>query len=130
MLTKKIPGRGYNLVIHSVAYVNCTFVSGSKVEHYKGETGMGLGIDLQWDDESAITFTVITAMTDADIGTHPLAGKFIGAKASAAVYSGSGLQVLIGGGEKNITLNPIALEGSRGFGAKAGIGYLYLEPAN
>ena len=37
-------------------------------------------------------------------------------------------QVLVGGGKKNITLQPIALEGGSGLGAAAGAGYLFLEP--
>jgi len=59
---------------------------------------------------------------------HFLTGKYVGVKASAALYSGSGVQVLVGGGANNITLQPIAFEGSRGVGATAGLSYLSISP--
>ena len=120
---------GVNLLIHSVQNVECVFTSPAGSERYRGETGIGLGIDLQWDKTKRIAYTVFSATKDIGIGNHPLAGKYTGAKASVAVGASVGAQVLVGVGNKHISLQPLALEAGTGLGAAAGIGYLYLEPA-
>jgi hypothetical protein len=46
----------------------------------------------------------------------------------SSVGVGAGAAVLVGGGFKDFSLQPVALEGNIGLGAAAGLGYLYLEP--
>ena len=41
-----------------------------------------------------------------------------------------GAAALIGGGEKGINLQPLALEGSTGLGLSGGAAYLFLAPPN
>jgi hypothetical protein len=125
---KTVPGSGVNLLIHSTRNVTCEFKSsaGGGAEYYKGETGIGLGIDLNIKQDETIGFAVLSA--DFKAGTYQLAGKYAGAKASATVGLGAGAAVLVGGSDDSIVLQPIALSGSTGLGAAAGIGYLYLEP--
>jgi hypothetical protein len=55
-----------------------------------------------------------------------LVGTYTGGTASAAFGLGVGAKVLVGGGNSNIALSPLALETSKGLGASAGIGYLTL----
>jgi len=43
---------------------------------------------------------------------------------------GVGAAVLVGGGDKSFSLQPLALEGSTGLGLSGGVGYLYIEPAS
>jgi hypothetical protein len=40
-----------------------------------------------------------------------------------------GVAVLVGGDQNNFSLQPLAVEGNRGFGAAAGLGFLYIEKA-
>lgn len=125
---KTVPGSGTNLLIHSTTDVTCEFKStaGGSVEYYKGETGVGLGIDVDIKREETIGYTVFSA--DFKEGTYQLAGKYGGAGASATVGVGVGAQVLVGGNKRSISLQPIALSGSTGGGVTAGFTYLYLEP--
>ncbi|RMG91743.1 MAG: DUF992 domain-containing protein [Zetaproteobacteria bacterium] len=125
---KRVEGSGVNLIIHSTADIKCTFEStaGGSKEHYKGETGVGLGVDLNFKKNETMVFAVFSA--DFKPGTYQLAGKYGGAGASAAAGVGVGAQVLLGGNNRSISLQPIALSGSTGVGAAAGITYLYLEP--
>jgi hypothetical protein len=95
---------------------------------YQGETGIGLGIDLNWNKTESIAFTVFGATANVS-GSHPLAGKYLGGRASAAAGIGAGVQALVGAGANHFTLQPLALESARGVGVAAGLGYLYLEPA-
>ena len=73
-------------------------------------------------------FTVIAA--SSEVGKGALAGKYIGAKASATIGVGLGAAALVGGSDKSIGLNPLALEANQGFGISGGIGFLYIEPDN
>ncbi|MDA1023311.1 MAG: DUF992 domain-containing protein [Proteobacteria bacterium] len=123
---KKAKG-GYNILIHSVSPVKCRFVHGNDVEYYKGETGIGLGIDLEWDASKLLSFVVFSIGPKAPLNQHSLVGKYVGVKASAAAIVGMGAQVLVGGGGNNFTLQPLGLEDTIGLGAAAGLGYLYLE---
>ncbi len=124
----QVKGSGVNLLIHSTVQVNCLFtsISGERQAIYKGETGIGLGIDLNWNKSETIAFTVFGASTNPG-GPHPLAGKYVGGRASVSLGIGAGVQVLIGGGDGQLTLQPLALESASGFGVAAGLGYLYLE---
>ncbi len=124
----KIPDSGYNLLIRSVARVNCRFVTKNGTETYKGETGIGLGIDLEWDEAKSIAFTVFSATSDTRKESFPLSGRYVGAKASASAGYGVGLQSLVGAGDSHITLQPLAIEETVGVGFAAGLSYLYLEP--
>ncbi len=71
--------------------------------------------------------TVSLMLVALAAGAWALAGRYVGAKASAAAGLGTGAQFLIGGGEKSFTLQPLALEGGTGLGTAGGVGYLFLE---
>jgi len=120
-----IPGSKVNLLIHSTTDVACTFKStAGETEQYVGETGVGFGIDLKFDSESHLVFTVFAAESS---GVNKLSsGKYIGVGAEAAAGIGLGAHVLVGGSNKSVSLQP-AIEGGVGAGASAGVTYLYLQ---
>ncbi|MDQ6992665.1 MAG: DUF992 domain-containing protein [Mariprofundus sp.] len=123
---KTVPDSGVNLLIHSTVDITCRFEStdGSGVEHYVGETGVGFGIDFSYDIKKQMAFTVFAA--DTVNGSHKLAGKYGGVGASVSAGLGGGVQLLIGGSNKSISLQPV-IEGSTGIGASVGITYLFLQ---
>jgi len=125
---KTVPDSGLNLILHSTVDVKCTFKStaGGSVEKYKGETGVGLGIDLSYKRQETIGYTVMSA--DFKAGSYQLAGKYGGVGASATVGAGVGAQVLIGGNARSISLQPLVLSASTGAGGSGGLTYLFLEP--
>ncbi|MBM3732842.1 MAG: DUF992 domain-containing protein [Acidimicrobiia bacterium] len=123
-----VPGTRFNLLIMSSVDVKCEFADVNGCERYRGETGIALGADLNLKGMEKITFAVLAATSDYKIGSYALAGKYLGAKASASLGVGGGAAVLLGGGAKNFSLQPVALEGNIGLGAAAGLGYLYIEP--
>ena len=125
---ESVPGTRFNLLIMSSVDLKCVFHGLNGRENYRGETGIALGADLNLKSMERIQFTVLAATTDYRIGSNALAGRYLGAKASASAGIGAGAAVLIGGGAKNFTLQPLALEGNVGLGAAAGLGYLYIEP--
>jgi len=124
---KTVPDSGVSLIIHSTENVTCEFKSTSGgVEHYRGETGVGLGFDMSYDRNTTMVYAVMSA--DYKAGAHQLTGKYFGAGGSATAGVGAGAQALIGGGKKNVSLQPLAMSGSEGAGLSAGVTYLYLEP--
>ncbi len=129
VLTCEQVGTRINLIIHSTANVKCEFTdTEGNVERYMGETGVGLGIDLQWKKEEHMAFTVL-ASVGANANEHALTGKYVGGGASAALGAGLGAAVLVGGSADQFSLQPIAISGSIGIGAAAGVTYLYIQPA-
>jgi hypothetical protein len=123
-----VPGTRLNLLIMSSVDVKCVFDGLNGRETYKGETGIALGADLNLKGVERISFAVLAATSAYQVGSYALTGKYVGAKASASVGVGAGAAVLVGGGGKNFSLQPLAIEGNVGLGAAAGLGYLYLEP--
>jgi Protein of unknown function (DUF992) len=122
-----IPGSKVNLLIHSSASFNCVFEHNGKKDSYNGEAGIGLGLDLQWTETSTMSYSVL-ASTDKNIDwSVALNGTYTGGKASAALGVGVGAAVLIGGSNDSFGLVPLAIEGSTGIGATAGIGYVSLQ---
>jgi len=123
-----VPGSRVNLLIRSTADVACTFENGGVTEEYEGETGIALGLDLSIRNNEKMVFTVFAATDDVTPGAKALGGKYVGGQVSAAAGLGLGAKALIGGGAKNIGLQPIALESSTGIGIAGGLGFLYIEP--
>ncbi|MCC7412598.1 MAG: DUF992 domain-containing protein [Gammaproteobacteria bacterium] len=124
-----VPGSRVNLLIRSTADVTCTFNNQGTMEKYKGETGIALGLDLSFKQNEKISFAVIGAVDDVKPGAHALRGKFVGGEASAAAGVGVGAKALVGGSNKNVALQPLAVETSTGLGVSGGLAFLYLEPA-
>jgi len=124
---KSRPGTRMNFIVHSKTLVDCTFAHSSGEEHYNGETGIGLGIDLHSKTSEQYVFAVLSVSDDVSPEAHALAGTYIGGRASAAFGIGAGGSVLFGGGDRNFSLKPVGIETSTGIGAAAGVGYLSLD---
>lgn len=123
-----VPGSRVNLLIRSTADVECTYENGGVTEAYRGETGIALGLDLSFRSNEKMVFTVFAATDDVRPGAKALGGKYVGGQVSAAAGLGLGAKALVGGGAKNIGLQPLALETSTGIGIAGGLGFLYIEP--
>lgn len=121
-----IKGTARNLLIHSTVGMDCTFETTAGSEKYRGESGIALGLDLNWNREETLRYGVIAGPANYTIGSHALAGKYVGGKASVTAGAGLGAAALIGGGEKGINLQPLAIETSKGLGLAGGAAYLFL----
>jgi Protein of unknown function (DUF992) len=122
-----VPGSRVNLIIRSTADVECSFDNSGTIEKYKGETGIGLGLDLSFKTDEKMHFAVFAASNDVSAGSHALAGKYVGAELNAAAGVGLGAKALVGGSNDSFSLQPLALETSTGLGASGGLSFLYIE---
>jgi Protein of unknown function (DUF992) len=65
----------------------------------------------------------------SDVRSGALEGDYAGASASATVGVGVGANVLVGGLDKSIALQPLSVEGNKGLNVAAGIGSISLKAA-
>jgi Protein of unknown function (DUF992) len=116
---------GIGLVLGSQRNVNCDFSSsGAPVEHYTG-TMTRIGLDIGVTTGGAIIWGVF-ANTDRYAGM--LAGTYAGASGEVSIAAGLGANVLVGGSNSTVALQPISVQGQIGLDIAVGIGALELHP--
>ncbi len=86
------------------------------------------GLDIGATTAGTIVWTVIAPTQDM-YASGALAGNYVGASAEATVGVGLGANILIGGGERSFTLQPISVQGQTGLNIAAGVAELILQPA-
>ena len=85
-----------------------------------------IGIDIGVTSGGAMIWGVF-ASTDRYAGM--LTGKYVGATAEVSVAAGLGANVLVGGSNQSVALQPLSVQGQHGFDIAGGIGALELHPA-
>lgn len=126
VLTCDVDG-GWGYVLASSKDVHCNYMPNSgRLERYTG-TISKLGVDIGHTSGGVIVWDVIAPSTDVSPGA--LEGAYAGATADAAVGAGAGANVLLGGSHKSIALQPVSVEGEKGFDVAAGVGALALKTA-
>ena len=118
---------GLGLIIGSQKNVTCLFTptaSGPR-EVYVG-TISRFGLDLGATAGGQMVWSVY-APTTRRVGA--LAGLYSGAGAEATVGIGAGINVLFGGSDRTVSLQPVAVEGQAGLNVAAGVTGLELRPA-
>jgi len=121
-----LPHSGINLLIHSTREIQCTFKpeAAGASEYYKGETGIGFGLDVALKRSSSLDYAVFARPFTA--GSHPLAGKYEGMGGDATLGVSVGKTSPIQKRDGSIVLQPIGGK-NKGAGAAAGYTYLYLQ---
>jgi len=110
---------GWGLVFGSSRELNCTFspTEGAKVEEYKGKINK-YGVDIGYHNGGIMAWAVFAP---AEVRPGALAGGYGGVTASATAGVGAGANVLVGGGDKSVSLQPLSLEGNTGLNLAAGV---------
>lgn len=117
-LTCDISG-GIGLIFGSQRTLNCTFAPSvpGPAEFYAG-TLTKLGVDIGVTGGGAMVWLVY-APTSRPAGA--LSGSYGGATAEATVVAGVGANVLIGGSNRTVELQPVSLQGQAGLNVAAGV---------
>ena len=117
---------GIGLIVASQRNVSCTFKpDNGPPEAYTGTMTI-IGLDVGFTTGSAIVWGVF-AGTNRYAGM--LAGTYSGGTAQATVGAGVGANVLVGGSNSSVALQPLSVQGQVGLNAAAGIGTLELHYA-
>ena len=124
-LTCNVAG-GVGYVFGSSKDMSCLFNRTDGVaERYAGTINK-YGVDIGFTKEAQMVWLVFAPGT---VAKGALAGDYGGATASATVGAGIGANVLLGGSNKQITLQPVSVEGSAGLNVAAGVAGVTLKPA-
>jgi hypothetical protein len=120
-------GAGQSMFVTSSRTLDCTFSGFGSSEKYTGEIRL-YGVDISYVDKAVLGWAVLAGSFSPNTGE--LAGEYGGASASVAIGLGVGANVLIGGLNNSITLQPVSLEGIVGGGLSVGVAHLTLAAAH
>jgi hypothetical protein len=125
-LTCDISG-GIGLIITSHKDVTCMFTPsqpGPREVYVGGINKFGLDLGATAGGEMV---WAVYAPTTRRFGA--LAGSYTGATAEATVGAGLGANVMVGGSDRTIALQPLSVQGQAGLNVAAGVAELTLRPA-
>ena len=122
-LTCNVAG-GVGFVFGSSKQISCLFNRTDGIaERYTGDIKK-FGIDIGFTKEAQMVWLVFAP---GALAPGSLSGGYAGATASGTVGVGVGANVLVGGSNRQITLQPLSVEGSVGLNVAAGIGEVDLR---
>jgi hypothetical protein len=117
---------GIGLIVGSQRNVACNYKpNGGPPEAYVG-TMTRIGLDVGVTGGGAIIWAVFSGTNRY---TGMLTGTYVGASAEASIAAGLGANVLVGGSNRSVALQPLSVQGQVGLNIAAGIGSLELHLA-
>lgn len=128
MLECTIEG-GPGFIIGSQKDLSCIFrpADGRPAEAYAG-TVSKFGLDIGVTGKTLMQWLVLAPTTDP-LPAGALSGNYVGASAEASAAIGGGANVLIGGSNKTITLQPISVQAQTGVNLAIGVSEFRLRMA-
>jgi hypothetical protein len=126
LLTCDVSG-GIGLIIASQKQVSCVYAPDSPgpQEAYVGSFSR-FGLDIGVTGAGVMVWAVFTETTR---GPGFLAGDYVGASGEVSLAAGLGANVLIGGSNRTVALQPLSVQSQVGLNLAVGIGDLTLRPA-
>ncbi len=117
---------GSGFIFGSTKSLSCLFTRpDGTAERYKGEISK-YGVDLGFTDGAYMIWAVFAP---GNVKKGALAGKYVGVSGQASVGLGLGANVLLGGSNDQIALQPASIEGVQGLNVAAGFGEMTLTAA-
>jgi hypothetical protein len=116
---------GIGFVVGSQREVNCLFTPNypAPPEQYIG-TITKMGLDVGFTGGGQLVWSVLQS-TSRRRGA--IAGNYAGASAEATVGAGLGANVLVGGSDRSVALQPLSVQGQVGLNIAAGIAEIALQ---
>jgi hypothetical protein len=117
---------GVGLIVGSRKQMNCTFTPSNqgRKEVYTGSIGR-FGLDVGATAGGRMVWAVYATTAG---GPAALAGTYAGASGEATVGAGLGANVLVGGSNRTIALQPLSVQGQAGLNLAIGVAALTLNP--
>jgi hypothetical protein len=116
------------LIIASQKAMVCDFRnSRGNVERYNGVITR-FGLDIGVTTGGQMVWSVFAP--SGVISRHALAGGYAGASGEATLGAGLGANVLVGGSNRSVALQPVSVQGQTGVNLALGVASLELSPAN
>lgn len=119
-------GTTVGMILGSQMNLRCVFIaSGTDHRYYYDGSVTRVGIDLGITSGARFVWAVFAPT--AHLGQGSLRGNYVGASGSASLGVGAGANVLIGGSNQTISLQPLSVEGRRGVNVALGVANLALR---
>ena len=119
-------GASVGFIVGSVTNLGCVLrVEGLPEDRYVA-TIRKVGLDLGITEETSLAWGVYAPV--ARLGPGDLSGNYAGAQGSATLGVGIGGNVLVGGSNNSIALQPLSVQGQVGLNVAAGLESLELRP--
>jgi hypothetical protein len=116
---------GWGFIFGSSRDLRCTYAaSPGQAERYIGHIAK-YGVDIGYLQSGIIVWGVVAPT--ADLAPGALAGDYGGAAGGASVGVGVDANVLFGGFNRSIALQPVSFEGDKGINVAAGIAAVSLQ---
>ena len=117
------------LLIGSRQRMSCRYVpnAGGPPEFYNGVMN-NIGLDIGITAGGVLAWGVVAPTSGPMRGA--LAGTYVGASGAIGVGVGVGANVLVGGSNRTISLQPLSVEGQKGINIAGGITTVTLKPAS
>jgi hypothetical protein len=114
------------LIVGSHQNLSCRFTSdsGDASETYTGTINR-LGLDLGIKGGGVMVWAVLAPTKGLHRGA--LAGKYVGASGDVSVGLGAGANVLVGGSDRSVSLQPLSVSGNVGVNLALGVAGLTLQ---
>jgi hypothetical protein len=119
-------GASVGFVVGSVTNLGCVLTGTGRPDQPYVATIRKVGIDLGITEQTALSWAVFVPVNYS--GPGDLSGNYAGAQGSASVGVGVGANVLVGGSQNAVSLQPLSLQGSVGLNVAAGLQSLELRP--
>jgi hypothetical protein len=114
VLTCSVEG-GASFVFGSSRSLRCVLErSGGGKERYVGEIDK-FGVDIGVTGNAVLVWTVVAPTSDVD--ATALSGNYAGVAADASIGVGGGANVLVGGSNRQISLQPLSVQAQTGLNA-------------
>jgi Protein of unknown function (DUF992) len=119
-------GASIGFIVGSVTNLGCVLrIDGMPEDRYVA-TIRKVGLDIGITEETALAWGVFAPTKR--LGPGDLSGNYAGAQGSATIGVGAGGNVLVGGSNNSIALQPLSLQGQVGLNVAAGLESLELRP--
>lgn len=118
---------GVGMIVGGQRQLSCIYASarGRAREAYAG-TVSTLGLDIGATSGGRLTWAVFAPTT---LRRAALAGTYTGATAGGTVGAGVGANVLVGGSDRTVVLQPVSVQTQTGVNIAAGVSTMELRPA-
>jgi Protein of unknown function (DUF992) len=119
-------GASVGFIVGSVTNLGCVLRATGQPDDFYVATIRKVGLDLGITQESALAWGVFAPVNR--LGPGDLSGNYAGAQGSATLGVGVGGNVLVGGSNNSIALQPLSVQGQVGVAIAAGLESLELRP--
>lgn len=118
---------GVGLILGSQEQLSCKYTpADNRAPSYLAGKITRIGLDVGVRGKSVMVWTVLGSTTK--LPAEALGGKFAGASADIAAGIGAGANILIGGNNKSVVLQPLSVKGQTGVNLALGVAGLTLTP--